>query len=223
MTVGLAVRLAAELDHLDRLLLGTVSTTFPGSLTADEKATTHAYLVLAHAVLEEYLENTFEAHFERLLGWLCADQVPMEVARLAFAMPEWFPQEFTVAYKKRELAKYMPLARKEFAKRVRASHGLKSDNVADLARLIGLDWKRLESELNLQLIALDTLGSRRGEAGHLSPFTDKAVSLSNQDYPDNVREWVHGGRDAVEAIASYLDRLLLDQQPMSLIYDWDGN
>lgn len=215
--------LHGQLDHLDAVLLSQVTTEFPDLLTDEDKATSHAYLLLAHAVLEEQLESIFEAHLDRLLGWLCADMVPLEVVRLAFAMPEWFPKSKTVTYKKRFLPGYMKQARDEFARLVRQNHGLSPDNVHDLAKLIGLDWDSFDTELTTHLMALKTLAVRRGEAGHLSPYTEKAVKLTRQDYPDNVREWVNGGRDAVLAVRSYLDRLMTQQQPDTLVIDRDGN
>ena len=89
-------------------------------------------------------------------------------------MPEWFPESRKVAYKKRGLPGYMRQARDEFARLVRQSHGLSPDNVNGLAKLVGLDWESFDTELATHLVALKTLAVRRGEAGHLSPFTEKA-------------------------------------------------
>lgn len=215
--------LIAQLEHLDELLLSTVTTTFPDPLTDEDKASTHAYVVLCHAVLEEHLEAAFEAHFDRLRGWLVADMVPLEVARLAFAVSEWLPDDLAVTYRKRSLCGLVGAARKPFVRQVGSNHGIKPENVEGLAKLIGMDWKKFEASLNQELEDLRTLGSKRGEAGHLSPYTEKAVNLTRQDYPENVREWVNGGRDAVLAIVRYMDELVRSQQPLSLIGDWDGN
>lgn len=215
--------LGAQLEHLDGLLLSTVRTAFPDLLTDEEKATTHAYLVLSHAVLEEHLEAAFETHYDRLAGWLVADMVPLESARLAYAVREWLPKELEVSYKKRSLRGLVTAARTHFVSKIKDNHGIKPENVEGLARLVGLDWKAFERSLDTQLEDLRTLGKKRGEAGHLSPYTDKAVTLTRQDYPENVREWVHGGRDAVSDIVAYLDALVINIQPISLIADWDGN
>ncbi len=65
--------------------------------------------------------------------------------------------------------------------------------------------------LGTELADLENPGSMRGEAGHLSPYTESSVVLTRQDYPKNVREWVESGRDTVLAIITYLDRLIADQ------------
>lgn len=217
------MELAAQLEHLDRVLLSTVTTAFPDELTDEDKAATHAYLVLAHAVLEEHLEAAFDRHYDRLSGWPVSDLIPLEAARLAFAVRDWLPKELEVSYKKRSLRGLVGAAKACFSGHIRDNHGIKPDNVSSMCRLVGLDWKDFESALNQSLEDLRTLGVKRGEAGHLSPYTDKAVRLTRQDYPDNVREWVAGARDAVDAISNYLDSIVRQQQPLSLISDWDGN
>lgn len=217
------MNLKEQLDHLDRVLLTTVSTAFPNPLTDEEKAATNAYLVLAHAVLEETLESAFERHFRRLASWCSSDMIPFETARLLFAMREWLPESHVSTFKRRDLIGTIRAAEKPYLSSVRANNGLKPNNVEHLAQTVGLDWVRFETTLNSQLEDLRTLGTKRGDAGHLSPYTEKAVVLSRQDYPDNVREWVYAGRDAVIAIASYLSLLVDEQQPLSLISDWDGN
>lgn len=217
--------LHSQLEHLDRVLLSSVTTQFPNLLTDAEKTTTHAYLVLSHAVLEEHLEGLFETHFEKLRSWLVSDLVPLEVVRLAFAISEWLPKEVEVSYKKRSVPGIIgaePVT-KAFKRLVANNHGLSPANVESLAKLVGLDWKSLENDLDQELADLQNLASKRGEASHLSPFTDRSVKLSRQDYPENVREWVVAGREAVSKVGEYLGSRVLGQQPSSLIADWDGN
>lgn len=217
--------LQQQLNHLDNVLLKTVTTQFPNLLTDAEKSTTHAYLVLSHAVLEEHLEGLFQRHFLQLLSWLKADLVPIEVTRLAFGMKEWLPKDAHVTYKKRSVPGIMSseIVRRAFNQEVKNNHGLAPQNIENLAKLVGLDWARFDKRLDQEIGNLKTLASKRGEAGHLSPFTDKAIKLSRQDYPENVREWVSNGREAVERIDNYLTELIQSQQPPSLITDWDGN
>jgi hypothetical protein len=215
--------LVAQLDHLDNLLLSGVSTTFPDELTDEEKAATNAYLVLSHAVLEEFLESVFESHFDRLAGWLIGDLVPLEVARLMFAAGELLPSHTLPTYEKRSLTYMKKACKAFFLKELSQNNGLKPDNLKKLARLVGLDWAAFDGELSSQLADLQTLGVRRGDAGHLSPYSTKAIFLTRQDYPENVREWVHGGRDAALTVRSYLAGVVQRQQPRSLIVDWDGN
>jgi len=192
-------------------------------LTDEEKAVTNAYLVLAHAVLEETIEAAFERHFQRLVSWFDSRTLPLESARLLFAMREWMPESYVPSFKKRDLVGIVRAAHKPFLAEVRGNHGIKPHNIENLARLVGLDWNRFEAALNTQMEDLRTLGTKRGDAGHLSPYSEKAVALSRQDYPENVREWVNAGRDAVLGVIAHLHLIVSEQQPMSLIADWDGN
>jgi hypothetical protein len=206
--------IVSQLEHVEQALLSSVTTEFPDALTDTEKTATHAYLVLSHAVLEEHLEDIFEAHFRRLLDWLSEDFVPIDVARLTFSVAEWLPRKIDVTYKKRSVPGTIgsPAVLEEFRRQVRNNHGLSPDNVLDLSKLIGLDWGQFENALNSELADLKNLSSKRGEASHLSPFTARAVKLSRQDYPDNVKEWVTLGRDAITSIGAYLDGLLAKPQ-----------
>ncbi|MEO5316097.1 hypothetical protein PV772_18615 [Pseudarthrobacter sp. CC12] len=212
------------MKNLDKALLGSVTTQFPAPLTAAEQALTHGYLVLAHAVLEEHLEKIFEEHFDRLVSWLVSDLVPRETALLAYAVKEWLPASLNIGYKQRDLHQFFAKpARNEFIKLLGKNNGLKLENVAALAKLVGLDWKSFEDALNAELSDLTTLGSKRGAAGHLSPYTSKVTELTENDYPEDVRTWVDAGERAIERIRLYLSEILLKQQPPSLISDWDGN
>ena len=212
-----------QLRHLDKVLLSTVETTFPDTLTEEEKAATHAYLVLCHAVLEEHLEKAFQTHYDRLSSWLVADMVPLEAARLTYAIREWLPKNLEVPYKKRDIRGQAHAARPHIVTRIKHNNGIKPENVEALTRLLGTDWKAFEDALYAQLADLKTLGVKRGEAGHLSPYTDQGTALTWRDYPENVREWVLAGHDAVTAIVDYLERLIREHEPASLITDWDGN
>lgn len=215
--------LSTQLAQLDDALLGQVVTQFPEPLSGAERVRVNAYLVLSHAVLEEQLELVFDSHFRRLSGWMLADLVPIECVRLAYAVAQYAMKD-EETFKKRSTPQWIRgRGLKEFRARVKFNHGLKSENVHNLAKLVGLHWDALDAALGTELADLDTLGSKRGSAGHLSPFTESATNISANDGPDNVREWVKNGREAVEAIDRYLRRVVHMQGPSSLIGDWDGN
>ena len=85
------------------------------------------------------------------------------------------------------------------------------------------EWGSFEQVLSQELADLTTLGARRGEAGHLSPFSGKAVILNQQEYPEDARRWVRAAGAALARIIRHLDSLIVEQQPNTLICDWDGN
>ncbi|GAB3523558.1 HEPN domain-containing protein [Arthrobacter monumenti] len=218
------MKFSEQIAHLDETLLTNVTIQFPDVLSERDRAVTHAFLVLAHAVLEERLEDIFQKHFDRLASWLGYKTIPVETARLAFAVCDWLPERLVVGYKQRALPQLISQgARKEFIRLLSSNHGLKSSNVESLSKLVGLDWKDFEDALTAELADLDNLGAKRGAAGHLSPYTDKVTAITANNDPDEIRQWVQAGRKAVEAVEQYLDDLLRSQQPASLISDWDGN
>ncbi|HOF37601.1 MAG TPA: hypothetical protein PK132_12650 [Dermatophilaceae bacterium] len=214
-----------QLELLDDLLLGPVKSIFPAPLTQEERVAVNAYLVLSHAVLEEQLEEAFERHFERLVGWARVDagMVPREVAVLAFAASKWTPEGTLKSWKSRSLFDSLRGSFGHFRKQLRNNNGIKERNVETLARSIGLEWGSFEQVLSQELADLTTLGARRGEAGHLSPFSGKAVILNQQEYPEDARRWVRAAGAALARIIRHLDSLIVEQQPNTLICDWDGN
>lgn len=216
--------IGSQLEHLDHALLQTISTQFPEPLTERDRAQVHAYLVLAHAVLEEHLEAVFERYFLQVSSWLSFERVPIECVRLAYAMGELTPDEFRVPYRTRDSPRAIQsVGAKVLKRRLASNNGLKRKNVEDLSKCLGIDWRKLEDALNTGLSDLDTLGTKRGAAGHLSPFTQKVTEIAHSDGPDDVREWVENGRAAVESVKDYLSAMLRDQSPATLIFDWDGN
>ncbi|WP_423462941.1 HEPN domain-containing protein [Promicromonospora sp. MS192] len=217
------MNLSAQLDHLDRLLLSGVQVQFPDELPDEEKAMINAYVVLSHAVIEEFIEDLFEGHFRRLSGWLVSPMVPAETVRLALAIADWLPEKQMPTYKKRTLEGMFKAAKSALVIQLRNNHGIKDHNISQMASLVGVDWRSMDAALNAKLADLTTLGSKRGEAGHLSPYTERAKAITRQTYPDDVREWVENARKACVAMEEYLDNLVLGQQPMSIIGDWDGN
>ncbi|GAA2041639.1 hypothetical protein GCM10009819_29570 [Agromyces tropicus] len=218
------MEIAAQLAHLDAALLGTIETEFPEPYSEHEKAQIHAYLVLAHAVLEEHLEAIFERHFDRVAAWLDAPMVPLECVRLVVAVTERIPESKRVAYKRRDVRQMVLLpGRAEMVRQLGQNHGLKASNVEALAGAIGTDWQALENALAPELADLSTLGSKRGVAGHLSPYTEKSTMIAPSDGPDDVRKWVENGMRALLALESFLRGALRTGEPTSLISDWDGN
>lgn len=199
-----------QIRLLDETLISTIATEFPNPLTDAEKAKVRAFLVLSHAVLEEHVELAFENHFDRLSAGMKSEHVPSECVRFAFAFGHHIPAA-EAGYKDRDTISLIDgLGKSKFQKIVSSNHGLKTNNIQGLAKGVGLHWPSLEDSLNLELNDLDTLGTKRGTAGHLSPFTDKVTQISNSDGPDDIRSWVYAGVSAVESLNEYLVGLVPD-------------
>ncbi len=215
--------LRGQLVQLDSIILAGVSSEFPRPLTDAEHVAVNSYLVLSHAVIEEFIEDVFIQYFKRLLLWLKSDQIPLELGRLLFAARDKMINEKELPYPKRDITQIAPLVVAKFEVQVRQNHGVKEENVKRMASLVGVDWKCFERELAGDLVDLNTLGSKRGPAGHLSPYSNKLQLVSEQVYPDDLRAWVRPASEAAIHIRDYLCSLISGQEPLSLIIDWDGN
>jgi hypothetical protein len=218
------VDLGSQLELLDKLLLTSVKTEFPDQLSDSEKASVNAYLVLSHACVEEYVENVFLRHLDRLINLCCMPLVPRELAELCIAVGLHLPESMraNATYKTRTLEGIALAWRRAYQTvNVRQNNGIKASNIMKLAEGIGLNWNDCESTLLTSLADLDTLGAKRGEAGHVSPFSPYAVAVTEQAYPDHAREWVVGGLKATLAIESYLSRRLRTQMQTFAAADTD--
>jgi hypothetical protein len=198
--------LASQMTLLDSMLSG-VQTEFPDPLSDNEKVAVSAYLVLAHACIEEYAEEVFLKQFDRLSELSHLPITPRAVARLCLAVALSLPDAMrtNMTYKTRTLKGTVTAGRKHYVGTfITKNNGLKENNIKKLAEGIGVEWTSVEGSLHSQLVDLDTLGAKRGEAGHLSPFSPKTLTLKQEAYPGDARGWVEGGRDAVLALEAFL-------------------
>lgn len=206
--------LLAELAEIDDTLLATVTTVPPDPLRSDERTLTRAYLLLCHAVLEEHIEKIFIAHFADAQTLISAGaSVPVELLPFYAAAHEWTNVTLPT-YSKRKWTGFLasPIATEHVKSIISKNHGLKEDNVKELAKLVGIEWAFIDDAAGVELAALTTLGVKRGAAGHTSPF-NVDHSLSGQEYPANVREWVSQAAKTVIEIESVVGRITKSAMP----------
>jgi hypothetical protein len=110
------VDIASQVALLDKMLLSRVQTGFPHPLTDEEKVAVSAYLVLAHACIEEYAEEVFLAHFDRLGELSRSPVTPRAVVQLGFAVAFSLPEAArkTMTYKTRTLEGALNAGRKYY-------------------------------------------------------------------------------------------------------------
>lgn len=199
------MELAAQIETLDTQLLKPISTEFPDPLGAHENASVRAFLVLTHACFEEALEDAFEEHAVAL-SRLCEGHL---VARPAveFAMSAGYglaSADLKVPYSKRTLSTMVHMALGRVPGIVRSNNGIKNNNIRKLAEVVGINWSDFEFRLSSALDDLETLGAKRGESGHLSPFSPKTFGLKQSIYPDDARGWVTDALAATSNIIAFL-------------------
>lgn len=200
--------LLVEMAEIESTLLSGVSSSPPDPLSPRERTLTRAYLLVAHAILEERIEGIFFKHFMSARE-LIATGASMPIGLLPYyaAAMEW--KRDIPTYSKRNWLGFMSsaVAHEYVANEVRQNHGLKADNVQDLAKLVGVEWSAIDEAADVQLAALTTLGVKRGAAGHTSPFTTPAQVVAEEEYPANVREWVEQAVRTVIALESVVEHL----------------
>jgi hypothetical protein len=203
------VDLSTQLAFLDETLLARVATQFPDALNDAERAAVSAYLVLAHACVEEYIEDAFRLHFGSVMNMARWPLVPMAVGEALLAVGLSLPEAKRAPYRSRTLIGMTKAGSTHYEHVVvGANHGIRTGNLKKLAEGCGVNWQEFEAVLSSRLADLDTLGAKRGEAGHLSPFSSKQLAVSAQAYPDDVRGWVEAGRDAAVAVRAYLSEVV---------------
>jgi hypothetical protein len=195
-----------QLHQLDQTLLSVVSTEFASPPLEEDRVLIRAYLVLAHAILEEQLEELFRVHVKVLADALVGPTVPVECVRLALALGQ--ATKPSGDYESRDSIRCIKQGGvKEMQRQTDQNHGIKTKNIQSLAETAGCDWPALDAQLNGCLADLDTLGVKRGFAGHHSPYAGRTTDIVDNDTSDDVRQWVENGRLAVEAIGQYLEAL----------------
>ena len=128
--------------------------------------------------------------------------------RFVFELRKWVRPELMNSDGAKNLYGFVKTACREHLRvEIKKNHGVKQYNLKQLARYLGITWDAFENANTFQVVQLNTLGSKRGEAGHLSPFSDKNEGLTEDIGPDQVREWVGDGVSAVKGIKIYLELL----------------
>lgn len=197
---------AEQIAKLDEAFLELIVVD-PGS-TPDQnaRANIHAYLVLSHAILEEHVESVFHEYFQRVLSRLDDDMVPRACLALVYSVADRAAREDKTGYLKRSVRhETKRLGTALLSKTIKSNNGLKTTNIENLAQAAGVAWKEFDDALSTHLANLENLGAKRGDAGHLSPFS---AQLTEVVHPEQVREWVGNGVSAVLAIEAFLKELL---------------
>ena len=196
---------AAQIRTLEGAFLSSIATEFPDPLTEPERANLHAYLVLAHSVLEEEIESAFEEYFDRVAATMTGDLIPKAAVLLTYAVRDKIPEKAQISYKLRDVLPFVRgIGRTVIETAIKANNGLKTDNVKNLAEAVGIHWIPFEQSVSTALLDLDTLGTKRGSSSHLSPFSPKTTSITSSFDPDDVRKWVQDGVAASTAIREHL-------------------
>ncbi|MGW9629655.1 hypothetical protein ACWGST_03065 [Agromyces sp. NPDC055520] len=205
--------LLAEVEEIDTTLLTSVTTIPPDRLRSDERTMTRAYLLVTHAVLEERIENIFLAHFFNARAVIdSGSAIPAGLLPFYSAALEWAGID-PPTYAKRTWRGYMSssVAEAHVKSVIQNNHGLKRNNIQDLAKLVGIEWAAIDDAPGVEISALTTLGAKRGAAGHTSPFIGPDQAITEEEYPANVREWVNNAVRTVIHLEDVISQMCATQ------------
>lgn len=209
---------AEQIAKLDDAFLKSVTIDVGETPDENSRANIHAYLVLSHAILEEHIESVFDEYFERAVKCLDGNLVPKASLALVYSVADRASRDDKTPYLKRSVRHEVErLGKPLLAKAIRSNNGLKPANIENLAQAAGVAWGEFDDALSTHLANLQNLGVKRGDAGHLSPFS---AQLTEVVHPEQVREWVSNGVSAVAAIESFLLQAL---PPNEADADTEGN
>lgn len=162
------VRLRGNEDELARALLPPdPDTTQP--LDARARFLTHAYLVLACAIIEEFIERCFERHTEKALA-SSSDLVSGCFVFLATRFADQVGGQRKGPASANDACK--ALRALYSSKVVSPNNGVKRNNLVALAKPLGLD-ERLEAACEELLLPAETLGARRGRVAHVGTVDEE--------------------------------------------------
>lgn len=130
---------------------------------------THAYLVLATAVIEEFIEECFEEYVTTALADVGGAVPPCFVPLAAKFAEDLIGQTNTTP----PAADACPMLRGLYvSKIVRTNHGIKRKHLIGLSKSLGLQ-PALEADCEDLLLPAETLGARRGRVAHLGTVTEE--------------------------------------------------
>jgi hypothetical protein len=156
---------------------------------------THAYLVLACAVIEEFVEGCFEEYVAVALAACGTAVSPCFVPLATRFADDLKGQTSTIPPSTRAC----PMLRGLYASKIlRPNNGIKRTNLSALAKPLGL-LEELEANCEDLLGPADTLGSRRGTVAHLG-------TVATELRPGDARKLVTDVLDKLSLLTDLLEQ-----------------
>lgn len=197
------MKISDQIRELAKVFLDGISANAADDVSPDDSPRLRAYLVLSHAVFEEAIEEAFREHFSSLEHIVKTGKAHRALIALALTIDR---QQLTKYKKRNAPMDVIRLGKSAFESRVRANHGVKRNNIETLSQSAGIEWIEFEDHLDEELAHLTTLGTKRDEVGHLSPFNLRMSGISEDLTRSSVEEWVNNGLQATEKMIAYIQK-----------------
>lgn len=203
----------SEIAALDEYLLGSITIEPPDTMSTTELIAVRAYLILAHATIEEFIEGCFFQYLEAC-SKIDSDGRAHSGAFLSILQlaSDIGGQLKNSDRSPKAVAEKIPGLYRE--KVISANHGVRKRNIEKLARGAGFSWNEFEESCPGLITSCDTLGAKRGETAHVSSAAMSDDGLQQQLYPRDVRRYIGDAVQGVEELCTFLLRSLGSQFAM---------
>lgn len=192
-----------EIGALEDYLLKSISVQPPDALSTGQTIAIRAYLILAHATVEEFIEGCFTRYVESCSqidsvgrahsgAFLSILQLAADIGG-QLKNSERSPQA---------VANRIPGLYKQ--KIVAPNHGIRKHNLEKLARGAGFHWPEFEESCADLVSSCETLGAKRGEIAHISAAGISTDGVQQQLYPDDVRRYADDALQGVDQLCKFL-------------------
>ncbi|MFF0685650.1 HEPN domain-containing protein [Streptomyces albogriseolus] len=190
-----------DIDELKTALLDSdvLSVSPPDSLTRRQKLVITSFVILAHAHIEEFIEELFMRYVREREKEITNLSAPQCFIRLSL---HFSADLIGQQVHKKPVAAVCETTKHLYKNKVITSNnGLKATNVASLAKPLGLDGKQLDDSCEDLFKALNTLGAKRGKMAH----TSSASQVADEDvYASQAVTWVEDVVNRLDDLLNYL-------------------
>ncbi|GGR67300.1 hypothetical protein GCM10010269_02570 [Streptomyces humidus] len=198
--MNLVSDLKSDIEELRDALLDTDALTVapPDDLTRRQQLLITSFVILAHAHIEEFIEELFVSYVDARTAEITEDSTPHCFIRLSLHFSPDLIGQGAGKYPTTQICQTaINLYR---SKVVKINNGLKAANIAALARPLGLNGDQLSDNCERLFRSLNTLGAKRGKMAHTS-----SQSANETVYASQAVGWVNDVVDNIDELVKFLN------------------
>ncbi|MFE6767473.1 HEPN domain-containing protein [Streptomyces fimicarius] len=191
--------LKSDIEELKDALIDveTLSVSPPDDLTRRQQLLITSFVILAHAHIEEFIEELFVSYIVARNSEITDDSIPHCFVRLSLHFSADLIGQGAAKYPADKVC--LTVVNLYRSKVVRINNGLKEANVTALAKPLGLNSEQLSDSCEQLFKTLNTLGAKRGKMAHTS-----SQSASETVYAIQAVGWVNDVVDNISELVSFL-------------------
>jgi hypothetical protein len=190
--------LRSHVAVIERTLLPRIS--IERAPNGTQQIKTRAYIVLSHAAIEEFIEDSlFGAIME------CNVDATNDVHYVSLCLTTAYARDLQGEHQQSgggvldaaTIAQKIPNLYR--AKTLNNNNGIRRKDFGKICRPLGFDIEELSNGHETEFAAFDTLAAKRGDSAHTFVYAAKELI-----HPVQAKEWVNGALDALDKITPVL-------------------